>query len=72
MPFPKYYGQSSPTERDNDGQEEYKDIELQEYSAEDGTLLSAELWESWFTFYIGELIARTDVNIFPVETLGEG
>ena len=52
-----------------DGQEEYKDIELQEYSAEDGTILSAELWESWFTFYIGELIARTDVNVFPVETL---
>jgi hypothetical protein len=50
-----------------EGEEEYNDIELQEYSAEDGTLLSAELWESWFTFYIGEVIERADVNIFPME-----
>lgn len=50
-----------------DGSEEYHDIELQEYSAEDGTILSAELWDSWFTFYIGEIIERADVNIFPME-----
>ena len=50
-----------------DGKEEYNDIELQEYSGDDGSVLSAELWESWFTFYIGELIERADVNIFPIE-----
>jgi len=50
-----------------DGSEEYHDVELQEYTAEDGTLLSVELWESWFTFYIGEIIERADVNVFPME-----
>ena len=51
--------------------EEYDDIELQEYSAEDGSILSVELWESWFTFYIGELIERADVNVFPIESSTE-
>jgi len=50
-----------------DGSEEYYDVELQEYTAEDGTLLSVELWESWFTFYMGEAIQRADVNVFPME-----
>ena len=50
-----------------EGSEEYNDVELQEYSADDGTILSVELWESWFTFYIGELIDRADVNVFPME-----
>jgi len=50
-----------------DGEEEYKDVELQEYSAEDGTLLSAELWEDWFTFYLGEPIEKGDANVFPME-----
>ena len=50
-----------------DGSEECHDIELQDYSAEDGSILSAELWESWFTFYIGWPIERADVNIFPME-----
>lgn len=52
---------------DADGTQEYYDIELQDYEAEDGSLLSAELWESWFTFYIGGTIERGDVNVFPVE-----
>ena len=50
-----------------DKTEEYDDVELQEYSADDGTVLSAELWESWFTFYLGEPIERADVNVFPME-----
>ena len=50
-----------------DGSEEHYDVELQEYSAEDGTFLSVELWESWFSFYLGEPIERADVNIFPME-----
>ena len=54
-----------------DGAEEYHDIELQEYSAEDGSILSAELWDSWFTFYIGEVIERADVNVFPMESAEE-
>jgi hypothetical protein len=77
---PENEGETVPVkyERDNivsvkmtvvaaDGTEEYNDIELQEYSGDDGSVLSAELWESWFTFYIGELIERADVNIFPIE-----
>jgi hypothetical protein len=54
-----------------DGSEEYHDVELQEYSAEDGTILSVELWESWFTFYLGEIIERPDVNVFPMEPTEE-
>ena len=50
-----------------DGSEEYDDVELQEFVAEDGTLLSSELWDSWFTFYLGELIEKADVNVFPME-----
>ena len=54
-----------------EGSEEHHDVELQEYSAEDGSILSAELWDSWFTFYIGWLIERADVNIFPMEPAPE-
>ena len=50
-----------------DGPEEYDDVELQEYTAEDGTIMSVELWDSWFTFYIGEAIEKADVNVFPME-----
>lgn len=50
-----------------DGLEEHYDVELQEYSAEDGTFLSAELWDSWFSFYLGEAIEKADVNVFPME-----
>jgi len=50
-----------------DKTEEYDDVELQEFSSEDGTFLSVELWESWFTFYLGEPIERGDVNVFPME-----
>ena len=52
---------------DTDGSEEYDDVELQGYTAEDGTFLLAELWESWFTFYLGEAIERADANVFPME-----
>ena len=54
-----------------DGSEEHPDIELQEYTAEDGTVLSVELWESWFTFYLGEAIERAEVNVFPIEPAEE-
>ena len=41
--------------------------DIYSYTAEDGTVLSVELWESWFTFYLGEAIERADVNVFPIE-----
>ena len=50
-----------------DGEEEHLGVELQDYSADDGTLMLAELWESFFTFYLGEPIERGDVNVFPME-----
>ena len=56
---------------DTDGSEEYDDVELQGYTAEDGTFLLAELWESWFTFYLGEAIERADANVFPMEPAEE-
>jgi len=46
--------------------EEY-DVELHEYVAEDGTIMSVELCGNWLTFYVGEAISREDVNIFPAE-----
>lgn len=49
-----------------DGSEEYFDIELQDYSAEDGSILMAELWESYFTFYLGDPIEKGNVNVFPI------
>jgi hypothetical protein len=49
-----------------DGSEEHRDVELHEYSAEDGTFLSVELWESWLTFYLGEAIEKADANVFPM------
>jgi hypothetical protein len=55
----------------SEGTEEYNDVELQEYLADDGTILTAELWESWFTFYIGESIEKADVNVFPMEPTEE-
>jgi hypothetical protein len=49
-----------------EGSEEYYDIELQDYSAEDGSILMVELWESYFTFYLGEPLEKGNVNVFPI------
>ena len=49
-----------------DGSEEYFDIELQDYSSEDGSILMVELWESYFTFYLGDPIEKGNVNVFPI------
>jgi len=46
--------------------EEYE-VELHEYTAEDGTIMSVELCGDWLTFYVGGAIRREDVNIFPAE-----
>lgn len=49
-----------------DGIEEYYDIELQDYFAKDGSILMVELWESYFTFYVGEPLEKGNVNVFPI------
>jgi len=49
-----------------DGSEEYFDIELQDFSDDDGSILTAELWNSYFTFYLGEPIERANVNVFTI------
>jgi hypothetical protein len=49
-----------------DGSEEYYDIELQDYSSEDGSILMVELWESYFTFYLGDPLEKGNVNVFPI------
>jgi len=51
-----------------DEAEEYDDVELLEYSAEDDTFLSVEIWESWVTFFLGEAMEKGDANVFPIET----
>lgn len=51
----------------SEGLEEYEDVEIQDYSAEDGTILMVELWDSIFTFFIGESMERSSVNVFPME-----
>jgi len=50
--------------------EEY-DVELHEYAAENGTLMSVELCGDWLTFYVGNLIRRGEVDIFPAEEEAE-
>ena len=49
-----------------EGSEEYYDIELQDYSSEDGSILMVELWESYFTFYLGDPLEKGNVNVFPI------
>jgi len=51
-----------------DGAEEYDNVELLEYSAEDDTFLSVEIRESWVTFFLGEAMEKGDANAFPIET----
>ncbi len=51
----------------SDGTEEYEDVEIQDYSAEDGSILMVELWDSIFTFFLGESMERSSVNVFPVD-----
>jgi len=55
----------------SDGVEEFYDIELQDYLADDGSILMAELWESYFTFYLGEPIERANVNVFQINPDGK-
>lgn len=49
-----------------DGSEEHPDVELQDFEEEDGSILMVELWNDWFTFYIGEPLERGNVNVFRI------
>ncbi len=43
------------------------DTELHEYASEDDEMMSVELVGNWLTFYVGESISLSDVNIYPAE-----
>ena len=51
----------------NDEEMNEYDAELHEYTNEDDGLMSVELCGTWLTFYVGESIAQTDVQIYPAE-----
>ncbi len=50
--------------------EEY-DVELHDYNAEEGGLMCVEHCGNWLTFYVGELISQSDVNVYPAEEEAE-
>ena len=43
------------------------EAELHEYISEDDEMMSVELVGNWLTFYVGESISLSDVNIYPAE-----
>lgn len=49
---------------DQQGQEEFE-VELHEYISDDEELMSIELCGNWLTFYVGMLISRSDIEIYP-------
>lgn len=50
------------------GQEEFG-VELHEYLNDNDELMSIELCGDWLTFYVGTLITRSDIEIYPaIET----
>lgn len=51
---------------DDEEMNEY-DAELHEYTTEDEGLMSVELCGTLLTFYVGDPIAQTDVQIYPAE-----
>ena len=55
----------------NDEEMNEYDAELYEYTNEDDGLMSVELCGTWLTFYVGQFIARTDVQIYPAEEEAE-
>lgn len=52
------------TVTDAQGKEEFK-AELHEYITENDELMSIELCGNWLTFYVGLLITRSDIEIYP-------
>lgn len=49
---------------DQQGKEEFE-VELHEYINDEEELLSVELCGNWLTFYVGMLISRSDIEIYP-------
>ena len=47
------------------------DVELHEYANQDENLMCVEHCGNWLTFYVGELISKSDVNVFPAEDEAE-
>lgn len=42
-------------------------VELHEYTSEEDEMMSVELVGNWLTFYVGESISLSEVNIYPAE-----
>ena len=57
------------TVTDAQGQEKFE-AELHEYISDNDKLMSIELCGNWLTFYVGFLISRSDIEIYPA-TLNE-
>ena len=47
-----------------EGGEEF-DVELHEYANDNDEYMSIELCGDWLTFYVGGLITRSDIEIYP-------
>ena len=47
-----------------EGEEKF-DVELHEYASDDDEFMSIELCGDWLTFYVGGLITRSDIEIYP-------
>ena len=46
------------------GEEEF-DVQLHEYISDEEELMSIECCGNWLTFYVGMLISRSDIEIYP-------
>ena len=54
-----------------EGEEKF-DVELHEYANDNDEYMSIELCGDWLTFYVGVLITRSDIEIYPaMETQSE-
>ena len=47
-----------------EGEEKFE-VELHEYIAGDDSFMSIELCGDWLTFYVGTMISRSDIEIYP-------
>ena len=58
------------TVTDAQRQEEFA-AELHEYISDNEELMSIELCGDWLTFYVGSLISRSDIEIYPAVVTGQ-
>ena len=49
----------------NAEREEKFEVELHEYANDNDEYMSIELCGDWLTFYVGVLITRSDIEIYP-------